>query len=290
MNIPNDFYDKNIDFIDLIMDNDGILHGKSKMIDRLGFLPSTIWKPDKNITLILKDIIGDKSQCRKSLDANKSHRRNGVNNSKPSVFNPHLTQMILAAYCSNKSNIYDPFAGGGTRGYVSNKMGHNYFGVELRKEEVERINNMFNKWNLKFNIINENSINYIPKKEGFDFSFTCPPYYNLERYSNLDNDLSNYKDYNLFLRDIRKVLKNTFYSLKPNSFCVWVVGNFRNKEGEMTHLNGDIVKLAKDVGFKFWDEIIWNGASSVALTRSGQFLSNRKAVRIHEYILIFKKQ
>jgi len=290
MKIPKDFYDKNIDFIDLVMDDKGILHGKSKIIDRLGFLPSTIWKPDKNITLILKNIVGDKSQCRKSLNAHMSYRRNGVNDSKPSVFNPHLSQMILAAYCSKKSKIYDPFAGGGTRGYISTKMGHDYFGVELRKEEVERIKEMFIKWGIKFDIINEDSINYKPQKEAYDFSFTCPPYYNLERYSNLDNDLSNNKSYNIFLDNIKKVLKNTYDALKSNSFCVWVVGNFRNKKGEMTHFNGDIVKLANEVGFKFWDEIIWNGASSVALTRSGKFLSNRKAIRIHEYILIFKKE
>lgn len=289
MKIPKKFYNNNINFIDMMMDEEGILHGKSKMIDRLGFLPSTIWKPDKNITLSLKETVGDKSQCRKSLNANMEHRRNGVNNGKPSVFNPHLAQMILAAYCDYKSNIYDPFAGGGTRGYISSKMGHNYFGIELRKEEVDRIHNMFNEWNLKFDIVVGDSIKYIPEEEKYDFSFTCPPYYNLERYSNLDNDLSNCDNYNTFLIDIKKVLKNTFKALKKDSFCIWVVGNFRDKSGEMINLNGDIIRLAKEVGFKFWDEIIWNGASSVALTRSGKFSSNRKAIRIHEYILVFKK-
>ncbi len=289
METPNNFYDRNINFVDMIMDDNGILHGKSKMIDRLGFLPSTIWKPDRSITATLKEEVGDKSQCRKSLNAKDSYRRNGVNGGKPSIFNPHLAQMILAAYCKYNSNIYDPFAGGGTRGYIASKMGHKYFGVELRKEEVDRINNMFLKWRIKFDIKIEDSVTYTPEKEKYNFSFTCPPYYNLEQYSNLDSDISNYNNYNTFLGGIKKVLTNTYNSLKPNSFCVWVVGNFRDKKGEMIHFNGDVVRLAKEAGFKFWDEIIWNGASTVALTRCGKFISKRKAVRIHEYVLVFKK-
>ena len=289
MKISDDFYNNNINFVEMTMDYDGILKGKSKMIDRLGFLPSTIWKPDRNITATIKKEVGDESQCRKSLNANMAYRRNGVNGGKPSVFNPHLSQMILAAYCDYNSNIYDPFAGGGTRGYIASKMKHKYFGVELRKEEVDRISRMFPKWGIKFDIKIGDSVTYVPKKEKYDFSFTCPPYYNLEQYSDLSNDLSNYDSYDTFLKGIKKVLANTYNSLKPNSFCIWVVGNFRDKKGEMVHFNGDVVKLAKETGFTFWDEIIWNGASSVALTRCGKFIHNRKAVRTHEYILIFRK-
>lgn len=88
---------------------------------------------------------------------------------------------------------------------------------------------------------------------------------------------------------LQKVLKNCYDVLKKDSFAVFVVGNFRNKKGELEHLNGDLITKAKEVGFKLWDELIWMGASNVALTRCGKFEKNRKSVRMHEYIIILKK-
>lgn len=286
--VPQDFFKNNLDFYPINIDLTGQKIESKKMKDRLGFLPCSLWKPDLNITKELKKQINDIAQVRPTLNANRGDRRHGVNGGKCSVFNPHLAQMILAGYCKPNSKIYDPFGGGGTRGYIATKMGHSYTGIEIRNEEVDRIKEQMNNWNLNFNILLADSRNYIPNDK-FNFSFTCPPYYDLELYSNLDGDLSNCQDYSSFLLDLKKVIKNVYNCLEENSFSVWVVGNFRNKKGEIEHLNGDLVKLAKAVGFKLWDELIWQGASNVALTRCGKFECNRKSVRMHEYILIFKK-
>lgn len=261
---------------------------KGKMIERLGFFPTSIWVPNKSVTKELKELINDKCQTRKSLNANRSDRRNGVNNGKPSVFNPDLAIKILSAYAPLNANIYDPFAGGGTRGYVAKKMGHNYFGVEIRKNEVERIKQQMEVWQEYFDIVIGDSQTKQTNNK-FNFSYTCPPYYDLELYSELKNDLSNSNNYTEFLTMIKNVLITTYDMLEKNSFCIWVVGNFRNKKGELENFNGDTIHCAKEVGFKLWDELIWNGASNVALTRCGKFEKNRKAIRIHEYILIFKK-
>jgi len=260
----------------------------NSMIGRLGFLPSSLWKPDIKITKELKEIINDKCQTRKTLNSNRSDRRHGVNNGKCSVFNPHLVQMIISAYCPLNARIYDAFGGGGTRGYVSTKMGHKYTGIEIRKEEVDRLKEQMKKWNIHFEILNEDSSKYKPNKM-FNFAFTCPPYYDLEIYSNLDGDLSNSYSYGNYLDKLKMVLRNIYDVLEENSFAIFVVGDFRNKEGFLEHLNGDLVRIASYVGFKLWDEIIWMGASNVALTRCGKFEVNRKSVRMHEYIIILKK-
>lgn len=278
--IPQDFFNKNLN---------NIIDGKGKMMDRLGFFPTSLWKPDIKITRILKKQINDKAQVRVSLNANRSDRRNGVNGAKPSVFNPQLAQMILAGYCKPKSKIYDAFGGGGTRGYIATMMGHNYLGIEIRQEEVERIKSNFKDWGCKFEIELGDSRNYKPNENTYDFSFTCPPYYDLEQYSNMDGDLSNYKIYPEFLSELKKTILNTYNCLKEGSFSVWVIGNFRNKKGNLEHFNGDFVKLAREVGFDMWDELIWQGASNVALTRCGKFEVNRKSVRMHEYVIILKK-
>ena len=276
--LPEDFYKKNL-FYDC---------GDKSMKARLGFLPSSLWKPDISITKFLKELINDKSQARETLNSNRSDRRHGVNNGKCSVFNPQLAQMILAAYAPMHGKIYDPFGGGGTRGYIATKMGYDYTGVEIREEEYNRVLAQMKEWNLNFKFILADSIRYRPN-ESFDFIYTCPPYYDLEVYSDMEEDLSNAPSYMEYLNMLQKVLKNCYDVLKKDSFAVFVVGNFRNKKGELEHLNGDLITKAKEVGFKLWDELIWMGASNVALTRCGKFEKNRKSVRMHEYIIILKK-
>ena len=276
--LPEDFYKKNL-FYDC---------GDKSMKARLGFLPSSLWKPDVSITKFLKEQINDKSQTRETLNSNRSDRRHGVNNGKCSIFNPQLAQMILAAYAPMNGRIYDPFGGGGTRGYIATKMGYDYTGVEIREEEYNRVLAQMKEWNLNFKFILADSVKYKPN-ESFDFIYTCPPYYDLEVYSDMKEDLSNAPSYGEYLNMLQKVLENCYDVLKKDGFAVFVVGNFRNKKGELEHLNGDLITKAKEVGFKLWDELIWMGASNVALTRCGKFEKNRKSVRMHEYIIILKK-
>lgn len=288
LELPTNFYKNNLMFLEEKVDDNGNKYLDKSMKNRLGFLPSSLWKPDSVITKILKQEINDTAQVRKTLNGNRSDRRNGVNNGKCSVFNPHLAQMVLSAYAPLGGKIYDAFGGGGTRGYIATKMGFEYTGVELREEEYNRVKQQMNDWGVYFNFVLGNSVDYKPNDD-FDFAFTCPPYYDLEVYSELENDLSNAKTYDDYLIMLKSVIQNIYNCLKDDCFSVFVVGNFRNKKGELVHLNGDLIRIAKEVGFKLWDELIWEGASNVALTRCGKFEKNRKSVRMHEYVIILKK-
>lgn len=283
--IFNNNLNKKIEKIDLF----GDVTIEKSIKKRIGFLPTSVWRPNWEITKRLKKLVGDSSQTRESLNSNRSDRRNGVNNGKPSIFNPNLCQMIISAYCDENSIIYDPFAGGGTRAIISSMFGHKYYGVEIREEEVERINDKKKELDLDFTVVKGDALNKNFDDIKFNFSLTCPPYYDLEQYSNLDNDLSNQKDYNGFLQMLSKSVKRVYDCLEDDSISVWVVGNFRNKFGALEHLNGDLIRIGKENGFILLDELIYEGASKVALTRCSKFEKNRKSIRMHEYIVIFKK-
>lgn len=257
------------------------------MRDRIGFLPLSIWKPDWTIVKRLKGLVGDTGQTRE-LKNNNVAGLPGFNNSA-SIFNPHLAQMILSAYCPSKAKIYDAFGGGGTRGFIATAMGHDYTGVELRQDEVDRIKQRQVELNSYFNIVCCDSTKYEIEPYAYDFSYTCPPYYNLEVYSDSEEDLSNAGTYEDFLNMLEESLNINYRGMKDNSLSVWVVGNFRDKKGNLTHFNGDLARLGKKVGFKLHDEIIFWGASGNASQRCGQFEANRKIVRVHESLIIFKK-
>lgn len=254
--------------------------------DRIGFLPKSVWRPDWKITKEFKEIIGDTGQTRELVGKDMALPGSKYSTS---IFNPHLAMMILSAYAPQNARIFDAFGGGGTRGFMASAMGHTYFGIEIREEEVKRIIEQQAVLQNPFTIVVGDSSKYPVEEEAFDFSYSCPPYYDLEVYSEHPDDMSNASTYNEFLSMLRGSLQTTYNALRRDTICVWVVGNFRDKNGALRHFNGDTVRLAQDVGFTLWDELIWEGASPSAVQRSGQFVANRKSVRVHEYVLVFRK-
>lgn len=79
------------------------------VMDRVGFAPISIWKPDWNITKTLKEWVGDAGQTRE-LQGKKMQLLGSKYTT--SIFNPHLAQMILSAYTPHEQKIFDAFAGG----------------------------------------------------------------------------------------------------------------------------------------------------------------------------------
>lgn len=256
------------------------------VMERVGFAPISIWKPDWQKTKTLKEWVGDAGQTRE-LQGKKMQLLGSKYTT--SIFNPHLAQMILSAYVPEKKRVYDGFAGGGTRGFVATAMGHYYEGVEIRQEEVDRLKERQKELGLEFVIHCADSQFFDVKPNDFDFSYTCPPYYDLEVYSDLDGDMSNVETYEQFLDMLKNSMAVAYKGLKPGSLFVMVVGNFRDKKGNLRHFNGDAVRLGREVGFVLHDELVFWGASDVAYQRLGQFVANRRSVRVHEYVIIFKK-
>lgn len=278
--------ENNLDNIPVDVDLFGEEHKRLAMTERIGFLPLSIWQPNWEEVKKLKDVVGDAGETR-----NLVGRKMALLGSKytTSIFNPHLAQMILSAYCPTKARVYDAFAGGGTRGFIATAMGHNYLGVEIRPDEVERIVKKQDELHTHFDIKTADSQFYAIEEGVYDFSYSCPPYYDLEVYSTLEGDMSNVETYGEFLTMLQRSMEVTYRGLKSGALCVWVVGNFRDKRGNLVHFNGDAVKLGMDVGFVLHDELIFWGAAGIAAQRAGQFVANRRSVRVHEYIVIFKK-
>jgi hypothetical protein len=282
----SDLLNNNLDNIGEDIDLFGLPHQRLSMSDRIGFLPISIWKPNWETVKTLKDLVGDAGETR-----NLVGKKMQLLGSKytTSIFNPHLAQMILSAYCPQKAKIYDAFGGGGTRGFIASAMGHDYTGVEIREDEVARIKMKQLELNTDFEITVGDSRFYPIEENYFDFSYSCPPYYNLEVYSTLDGDMSNVSTYQEFLGMLKQSLEVTYRGLKHESLCIWVVGNLRDKKGNLIHLSGDTIRLGLETGFVLHDELIFWGASDIAVQRVGQFNAHRRSVRVHEQIIILKK-
>jgi hypothetical protein len=122
-----------------------------------------------------------------------------------------------------------------------------------------------------------------------DFSYTCPPYFNLEQYDGGPDDLSMAPTYMHFCAGMTAVLKETIRIMKYHALSVWVVGLLRKENGELIPLHHDIARLAKAVGFRLKEEIVLAHRNNGAVQRVGNFeKGNKHLIRIHEYALVFE--
>ena len=208
-----------------------------------------------------------------------------------SIFDPALTELMYYWFCEQGGKILDPFAGGSVRGIVANYLGYKYTGIELRNEQVEsnlEQAQVIMPKNLP-NWICGDSDKELEKLNGqFDFIFSCPPYADLEVYSNLPEDLSN-MDYKDFLEKYRSIIKKSLALLKKNAYAVFVVGEVRDKNGYYYDFVGDTKRAFMDHGAKFYnDAILLNSVGSGSM-RTKQFEISKKLVKIHQNVLCFKK-
>ena len=54
-----------------------------------------------------------------------------------SIFDPVLCELVYTWFNLPNGKILDPFAGGSVRGIVASKLGHKYFGNDLRGEQID---------------------------------------------------------------------------------------------------------------------------------------------------------
>lgn len=211
-----------------------------------------------------------------------------------SVFDPFLTELMYRWFCPAGGRILDLFAGGSVRGIVAEKLGYRYVGIELRKEQVE--SNVEQAEQIGVNpvwVVGDSMKidELIDENEKFDMIFTCPPYWNLEIYSDLEEDLSNCRSYDEFLEKYKEIFRKGIRYLRDNRFVVVVVGNFRDKRtGELYDLAGDTVRVMKEIGLRFYNDIIYIQSQATLPIRVRRFFKkHRKIGRTHQYVLVFWK-
>ena len=112
------------------------------------------------------------------------------------------------------------------------------------------------------------NITYIPN-ESVHLVVTSPPYWNLKRYNENPNQMGHIDDYELFLRELEKVLKHVYKILVPGGRLVCVVGDVcvsRKKYGRhlVFPLHADICVLCRKIGFDNLNPIIWHKISNAS--------------------------
>jgi len=230
---------------------------------------------------------------------------------RTSIFDPALCEVVYKWFgqkqtsdfgktvIRSKPAVIDPFAGGSVRGIVANALGFDYVGIDISESQIRANLEQLEAFKSKYGenghtewiIGDSTNIIDLVGSQKFDMLFTCPPYYNLEKYSKDERDLSNKATYSEFLDAYCFILSRSYYTLKENSFAVIVVSEVRNpKTGAFYGLVPDTIKAMQYAGFKYYNEIILeNNIGSLPIRAPKYFERSRKIGRQHQNILVFYK-
>lgn len=209
-----------------------------------------------------------------------------------SVFPAPLMEWIILRFGGEPGGkILDAFAGGVPRGLVSSIMGHQYYGFEIRQQQIDENQKILNELGLT-------NVNYIcgdgrfleTEENEFDAAITCPPYHDLEVYSDRPDDISNFGTYDEFNASMWLCANAHKGKMKPGAFVCIVVGLFRDKNGELVDFRADTVNNFREAGFVFHQDVILVKNFGSAAKRAGNAWRGKKLVPRHEHLLVFRNQ
>jgi hypothetical protein len=207
-----------------------------------------------------------------------------------SIFDPVLCELAYTWFCPPNGAVLDPFAGGSVRGIVAAVLGRKYTGIDLRPEQIEAneaqaaviVPDNLPRW------IVGDSREAMPDEQ-FDLVFSCPPYADLEVYSDDTRDIST-MDYPDFMAAYRDIVAGAVQRLRNDRFACFVVGDVRDKKGMYYNFVSDTIAAFQDAGARLYNEaILVTAVGSLPIRVGKQFESGRKLGKTHQNVLVFVK-
>lgn len=214
-----------------------------------------------------------------------------------SVFDPVIVETMVRWYAPAGGHIFDPFAGGSVRGIVSHALGRHYTGCDIRPEQLD-----VNQAQLASFIdgtggtdanttwlLQDGTVAF-PNPNPADMILTCPPYGDLEVYSDRPEDISN-MGYDEFADAYADAIYHAVGRLANDRFSVWIVGNYRDQRtGHLRDLVGLTIGAHVAAGAAYHAEcIIIDPVGTGAMRASATFKALRRPIRTHQTVLIFVK-
>jgi DNA modification methylase len=262
----------------------GHWHERKRAWKALG-LRSDIGRDGTEANIVQNNLTGD-SYCR-------SYTYGEV-----SIFDPSLCEVLYHWFCPPRAAILDPFAGGSVRGIIAHALGHTYTGIDIRREQVES-----NEEQGREILAPDNQPRWLcgdsdallptlppppGKPAGFDFILSCPPYFNLEVYSDLPGDISN-MEYGDFLPVYERIIRKSCALLAPGALACFVVGEVRDKHGHYIGFVPDTIRAFQKCGMHFYNDAILLNVAGTAPLRAASNMRTQKLVKVHQNVLVFKK-
>lgn len=210
-----------------------------------------------------------------------------------SIFDPVLCELAYRWFSPPDALVLDPFAGGSVRGIVASKLGRRYVGIDLRPEQLaanEAQARIICDRALPAWLVGDSTdIDQLAAGLEADFVFSCPPYADLEVYSDDPRDLST-MDYAQFRAQLALIIRKTCTLLKQDRFACFIVGDVRDAAGAYYGLPGHTIEAFVAAGLPLYNHaILVTAVGSLPVRVRKQFESSRKLGTTHQHMLVFIK-
>lgn len=229
-------------------------------------------------------------------EAAKLSHQNGT-----SVFDPALCELLYRWHTRRGDHITDPWAGGSVRGVVAAALGRHYTGHELREVQVEANRAQWDTIRARLDdtqgpipnpgwIAGDSRATLADRPTGTaDYLIGCPPYYDLETYSDDPADLSNLStaEFDAAMAD---TMRHAARVLRDDRFATFIVGNVRDKRGTLRSMHALMVQAAEAAGLTYaQDAILLTPIGSARTTSARSFQATRALGRVHQEVMTFVK-
>ncbi len=208
---------------------------------------------------------------------------------------PEVVRNLIIRYSNVGDYLLDPMIGGGTTAIECKLLNRNLLALDINPNAIELTNKALNfecEFNPKIKIrLNDSRSLRMLKDESIDFILNHPPYADIIRYSNKQNeqDLSNMHDLDKFCDEYEKVIKEMYRVLKPNKYCAILIGDTRRDKIYQPLAYMVMNRFLKNQ-FVLKEDIIKHQynckANSFWLHKSKEY---NFLLIMHEHLFIFKK-
>jgi len=229
------------------------------------------------------------------------------NKTHPAPFPVALASRLIDCYAADPEGIVlDPFAGSGSTLLAAIKSGMRAVGVDINSAYRDIFKNRLSlleansKW--CYEVQDARCLNDILQPESVEICITSPPYWdilsrcrsadrkNSRPYSTNWSDLGNIKDYDDFLNALATVAKQVGMALRPRGYFILNVMDLR-KGPVFYSLHQDAATIIQHGNiFTLNDIIIWDRQADYNSMRPLGYPHKFIVNKVHEYLLVFRKE
>lgn len=223
-------------------------------------------------------------------------------------FIPQIPNQLIRRFTKPNEIVLDTFLGSGTTLFECEKLYRKFIGFDINSVIIEFVKTKMtdsNKHNFEIQECDvTNKELFYEKMNNSLMKFNCekvhffimhPPYLDIIKFTNLENDLSQISDLSTFLKSFNKAVDNSISYLEKKRYFAIVIGDvYKNSEviplafyvldkikrNFQVKLKGIIVKNIEGNRGKLGKDGIWKYRA----------LKSDYYIFKHEYILIFKKE
>lgn len=221
------------------------------------------------------------------------HDNDKTLNGNASVLDPTACE-IIARLCmpKNGKHIYNPFGGGVQMGYVAGGCGFSYESSEIRQNQCDTNNLICSDFN-NVNWHKSDTSKYIPSQKS-DLTFSCPPYYKVEKYIDYDGlppegEINHLGSYEEFRDTLFKGYENAISVMNDNTFFVVMTGDSRDNKGAYYGCEAEHELFFKSKGLHIYNKIIYLESEFTRFSQAKKTLHSRKFPKADQKIYMFYK-